>query len=397
MARLPIDELTRLSALHTLRILDTPPEHAFDATVAFAAGLCAAPISLISLIDESRQWFKAKVGTDLCETAREHAFCARAIAQDGLFEVPDALADPRFRDNPLVTGPPYVRFYAGVPLMIAGGAKIGTLCVIDLVARRLTAEQTQGLVFLADQLSTILDQRYALQMAGELRDRQTDLYERLLVEAMAVAERRALTLHEGIAQDLAGVQLLLAGVSDPSELHARGAQSARFALLNQVLSGAIGECRSLVAHEGSLALRSEGLPGALRHLAARLEAGNGTVNRVRAVSTSVEGKRFAPIVEHQLYRIASAALALANEHRATTGITLLLELKDGALELAIVDDGEPAPAAEAEILEGLRFRAALVDGMVRVSDEPGRHSVLVRVPCQALAGGGLEAAATAVA
>ncbi len=396
MSRLPIDELTRLAALHTLRILDTPPEQAFDATVVFAAGLCAAPISLVSLIDETRQWFKAKVGTELCETAREHAFCGRAIAQEGLFEVPDALADPRFRDNPLVTGPPYLRFYAGVPLRIAGGAKIGTLCVIDVVARRLTAEQTQGLVFLADQLSTILDQRHALQMAGELRDRQADLYERMLIEAMAVAERRALTLHEGIAQDLTGAKLLLAGLGDPGPQAPR-TLAARLALLNRVLSGAIDECRGLAAHEGSLSLRNEGLPGAIRHLATRLEAGNGTVSRVRTVSTSVEGRRFSPFIEHQLYRIAGTALELASDRRGTGSITIVLEFREGTLELAIIDDGESAPDTGSELLEGLRFRAALIDGAVGVSDEPGRHAVLVRVPCEALPAGALEAAATAVA
>jgi GAF domain-containing protein len=397
MAPLPFDELTRLTALHALRILDTPPEAVFDEAVALAAELCAAPISLVSLVDESRQWFKARIGTDLCETAREYAFCGRAIAQEGLFEVPDALADPRFVDNPLVTGKPFVRYYAGVPLVIAGGAKIGTLCVIDVVPRRLTAAQARALVLLAGQLSAILDQRYALQLAGELRDRQAGLYERLLLEAMAVAERRALTLHEGIAQDLAGAQLLLAGIGDPGDGADLSSQANRLALLKRIIGTAIDDCRGLAADEGSLTLRSEGLRGALLHLAARQEEASGHSKRIRAATASVGSQRYARVIEHQLYRIAGAALRWACDHAATTTVTIALEWRDEALELSVIDDGGSPPAAAAEVLEVLRFRAALIDGVVRVADEPGRHAVLVRVPCRPLPPDGSGAAATPVA
>lgn len=130
-APIPADDAQRLQALRELLILDTPPEQRFDRIVQFAAGEFEMPIVLISLIDENRQWFKAKVGLDACEIAREVSFCGHAITQTDLFLIEDATHDPRFADNPLVTGPPHVRFYCGAPLQLFSGAAVGTLCLID--------------------------------------------------------------------------------------------------------------------------------------------------------------------------------------------------------------------------------------------------------------------------
>lgn len=130
-APVPDGESDRLAALYLLLILDTPPEQRFDKIVGFAAGEFDAPIVLISLIDTNRQWFKARVGADVCETARDISFCGHAILKPEVMVVPDALDDERFADNPLVTGEPHIRFYAGAPLVMPGGQTIGTLCVID--------------------------------------------------------------------------------------------------------------------------------------------------------------------------------------------------------------------------------------------------------------------------
>ena len=194
MSPLPIDELTRVSRLHTLRILDTPPERVYEETVALAARLCAAPICMVSLLDETRQWFKARIGISVCETQREHAFCNRTIQSDQPYIVEDAVADPTLRDNPLVTGEPRVRFYAGVPLMLSDGARVGALCVIDTVPRTLTDLQLQSLTVLARQLSSVLDLRYALEVGNELRRRERLMHEQLLNEAVAASERRAVAL-----------------------------------------------------------------------------------------------------------------------------------------------------------------------------------------------------------
>ncbi|CAM4489327.1 GAF domain-containing protein [Corallococcus exiguus] len=127
----PADEPRRLQALRSLCLLDTPAHERFDRIVRAAAHLFRVPISLVSLVDENRQWFKARIGLDGTETPRELSFCAHAILSPSTFIVPDALKDPRFHDNPFVLGAPFVRFYAGHPLRATDGSRVGTLCLID--------------------------------------------------------------------------------------------------------------------------------------------------------------------------------------------------------------------------------------------------------------------------
>jgi diguanylate cyclase (GGDEF)-like protein/PAS domain S-box-containing protein len=159
-APMPLDEKERLRALERLGILDSAPEREFDALVAIAALVCGVPISLVSLIDHERQWFKANVGLPgVTETPRDMAFCAHAILEDGIFEVPDALADPRFADNPLVATAPDIRFYAGATLRLSDGAHVGTLCVIDRVPRRLSEKQREALHLLSIAAVQALESR----------------------------------------------------------------------------------------------------------------------------------------------------------------------------------------------------------------------------------------------
>lgn len=139
VAPFPDNESARLAALYELLILDTPPEERFDRIAAFAADEFDVPIATITLVDTNRQWFKAKVGTELCETGRDISFCSHAILDDAIMVVPDAAADPRFADNPLVTGQPHIRFYAGAPLVLNSGLRLGTLCLIDRAPRTLDA------------------------------------------------------------------------------------------------------------------------------------------------------------------------------------------------------------------------------------------------------------------
>jgi phosphoribosyl 1,2-cyclic phosphodiesterase len=139
----PPDETARLETLRALGILDTAPDPRFDRITQLAAEAFQVPIALVSLVDEDRQWFKACVGLSVSETSREVAFCAHAILERDLLVVPDAHADPRFADNPLVTGAPHVRFYAGVPLRVGEASPIGTLCLIDTRPRVLEARQLE--------------------------------------------------------------------------------------------------------------------------------------------------------------------------------------------------------------------------------------------------------------
>jgi PAS domain S-box-containing protein len=155
----PADETRRLEALQQYRVLDTPPEQSLDDLTTLAAHVCQAPIALICLVDDQRQWFKSTVGLSISGTAREDSFCAHAILQPDVFIVPDTALDDRFADNPLVRGDPHIRFYAGAPLVTPDGLALGSLCVIDCVPRELTSSQQEALRVLSRQVMAQLELR----------------------------------------------------------------------------------------------------------------------------------------------------------------------------------------------------------------------------------------------
>lgn len=158
-------ESDRLAALRGYGVLDTPNEPEFDAIVREAASLLGAPTALISLVDEHRQWFKARVGLDASETPRSISFCTHAIRGKDVFVVEDATRDQRFANNPLVTGDPNIRFYAGTPLRSSKGHRVGTLCVIDDKPRREpTAAEKARLAELADRTIAAFERRSAAKL-----------------------------------------------------------------------------------------------------------------------------------------------------------------------------------------------------------------------------------------
>ncbi|UZE21612.1 sensor domain-containing diguanylate cyclase [Pseudomonas sp. B21-056] len=159
----PDDEAVRLKTLQSLKLLDTAPEERFDRLTRLARRLFDVPIALVSLVDANRQWFKSNVGMSVSETPRAVSFCGHAILQDQILEVCDTEQDERFRDNPLVTGEPGIRFYAGQPLSLEGGSKLGTLCLIDTRPRTLDDEER---ALLRDLARMAEGEMIAVQMAS---------------------------------------------------------------------------------------------------------------------------------------------------------------------------------------------------------------------------------------
>lgn len=164
-ATLP-DEAERLAALRALNLLDTPAEERFDRFTRLVKRMFDVPIALVSLVDENRQWFKSRDGLALAEGPRDTSFCGHAIGADGILVIPDATRDARFHDNPLVTGDPHIRFYAGRPLSAPGGHKIGTLCLIDRKPRSLDAEDLVAL----DDLAHLVERELAVMQLATIDD-----------------------------------------------------------------------------------------------------------------------------------------------------------------------------------------------------------------------------------
>lgn len=170
-------EEARLAVLRGHEILDTEAEPEFDDIALLAAEICGTPIAMVSLVDDDRQWFKAKVGVDYSEGCRDTAFCSHALEGSDVLEVWDAALDPRFVDNPLVTGEPYVRFYAGAPLRVESGVSLGTVCVIDHQPRRLTPCQRRSLRALARHAAAEIELRTYARRTADVTRRVVELEE----------------------------------------------------------------------------------------------------------------------------------------------------------------------------------------------------------------------------
>ncbi|MEQ9002804.1 MAG: sensor domain-containing diguanylate cyclase [Pseudomonadales bacterium] len=177
----PQDEKTRLDTLRALNILDTSPEERFDRLTRLAKRLFGVPIALVSLVDENRQWFKSRQGLDACETSRDVSFCGHAILSDEVLLVPDAAIDERFHDNPLVVNDPAIRFYAGCPLRVPNGSRLGTLCLIDREPRDFDEDD---LALLRDLARMAEQELAAVQLAT--MDELTMVSNRRGFEALAV-------------------------------------------------------------------------------------------------------------------------------------------------------------------------------------------------------------------
>ena len=212
-AKIPSDELSRLKDLSLYQLLDSRPEADFDELVELAGQICKCPISLVSLIDKDRQWFKARKGVEATETSRDIAFCSHAILQNSVMQVEDAMLDDRFHDNPLVTGDPNIRFYAGAPIISPTGFNLGTICVIDHEPKKLDKFQERALELLSKQATRLIDLRNKNVMirrrADELISLKSKAITRALQENLEDKVELANQLHEELAQDIAAFKISL--------------------------------------------------------------------------------------------------------------------------------------------------------------------------------------------
>ncbi|OJY82033.1 MAG: hypothetical protein BGP13_17775 [Sphingobacteriales bacterium 40-81] len=212
-APLPFNELQRLQDLYAYDILDTHAETDFDELVELASHILGCPISLVTLIDKDRQWFKAKRGIDFSSTKRELSFCAHTILQNDVMVVEDAEKDERFSDNPCVAGELHIRFYAGAPIISPAGHKLGTLCIADRNPRSLSADEHRYLVLLSSQVTKLLEIRkrniVIRERAAEIIKLKSDAINRYIGDIEHEKKVIARDLHEQFAQEIASSLMYL--------------------------------------------------------------------------------------------------------------------------------------------------------------------------------------------
>lgn len=391
------DERDRLAALHAYGVLDTPAEDDFDDIAALAAQLCRTPIAAVTLVDQERQWFKARVGLDICETAREDSFCARAMLGDEVMQVPDARLDPRFRDNPLVVGEPGIVFYAGAPLVTSSGQILGSLCVIDREPRLLTPAECQGLRTLARHVIAQLELRqYArgLDAANE-RLRDADKLKDEFISRVTHELRTPLTSINGYLEMLADDDLD-PGAGPEFRTRIRRNSDRLMALVDDML---------LAAQAGQDELRLTKRVLDLAELARAAVVRNGDLAGGRGLEIVAETPE--PVLveadEARLIQVIERLVFNAVKFTPNGAITVsaavhaeraVLVVRDTGIGMSVADSERVlAPfrrAAAAERAEvqgaglGLSIAKAIVDGhggSIRIESEPGRGAaVIVELP-----------------
>jgi signal transduction histidine kinase len=390
-------ERDRLAALHAYGVLDTPAESDFDDIAVLAAQLCRTPIAAVTLVDQDRQWFKARIGLEVGETAREDSFCARAMHGDEVMQVPDARLDPRFANNPLVTGEPGIVFYAGAPLVTSSGQILGSLCVIDHEPRILTPAECQGLRTLARHVIAQLELRqYArgLDAANE-RLRDADRLKDEFVSRVTHELRTPLTSINGYLEMLADDDL------EPSA----GAEFLTRVRRNSDRLMTLVDDMLLAAQAGQDELRLTKRVLDLAELSRAAVVRNGDLADGRGLEIVADAP--APVLveadEARLVQVIERLVLNAVKFTPNGAITVsaaehgdraVLVVRDTGIGMSVADSRRVlAPfrrAAAAERAEvqgaglGLSIAKAIVDGhggSIRIESEPGQGAaVIVELP-----------------
>lgn len=404
-------EKQRLRALQNERILDTLPGKSFDDLTRLAAFICGTPISLVSLVDESRQWFKSKVGLNVAETSRDLAFCSHAILQkDEVLLVSDATLDERFSSNALVTDDPKIRFYAGAPLITREGFALGTLCVIDRVPRILTNDQIEALQTLRDQVIRELElrrsrqelalsfsllqeskdgyQRLAESLEESVRERTDELHQRnreILDQANALhslnnrltsaqdEERRRLAreLHDSAGQLLAAVSInldtILQQSSSVSSTMIRAAEESRD-LVSQLSS----EIRTMSYLLHPPLLDEAGLTAAIKVYLAGIE--NRSSLRV-TLDVASDFVRFQHDLELLLFRVIQECLTNVHRHAACKTAKIFISLHGQEILVQVEDDGKGIPEEKLKAIRSHGSGLGMQGMQERVRQFGGRMEV----------------------
>lgn len=337
----PANEKERLKRLERYRILDTPPEEAFDRVTRIVAETIGVPIALVSLVDRERQWFKSRYGLQATQTPRDVAFCAHAILDDGLLVVQDASKDPRFADNPLVTNDPSVRFYAGAPLKTSDGFNLGTLCAIDQRPRTLTDKERQLLFDLSNIVVDELELRIALRSAmSEIAEesRLRTLQEEF-TSIVSHELRTPLTSIGGV------LDLMLCGAFGelPEELREMTEVAHRNSLRLTHLINDLLDIDKLAAGKMTFEMTPQPLIPLIKQALEENEA-YGTEQRVRLTLAYQESNAHVRVDARRLLQVLSNLLSNAIKHSPEGGVVEVTIATRGTLvRVSVTDHGPGIP------------------------------------------------------
>jgi signal transduction histidine kinase len=367
---IPEDEDARLAAVRRYRVLDTPRDGAFDRITHLAARLFGVPISIVSIVDEDRIWFKSRHGLEVEQVGRDRGLCASAILQQEPLVVVDASVDPNALANPLVAGEFGLRFYAGAPLRTWDGHNLGTICIIDKEPREIGDEDIATLEQLAAIVVHELELRLAtLTIVESERDKRALEAARHGLEAAEHERTRwARELHDETLQNLGALHMMLtSGVVNREGLDATLNEAANF------VQDEIAKLRQLIAELRPAVLDHAGLEAALESLGRKLRVVDGVEVALNLEISQIRG-RLSANTESMLYRVVQEALTNVAKHSAARHVEVTVRARDHGIEALVRDDGVGFAAGSGSAgfgLLGMRERALLVDGELELQTTPG--------------------------
>lgn len=346
----------RLAALARLQVLDTPSEAEFDDVVLLASELCHTPTALVSLVDKDRQWFKARLGFPARQTDLDRSVCRYAMAEDRVLVIPDLRLDPRTRSNPLVTGSPFIRFYAGAPLRDGTGVPIGSLCVIDTEARPggLTPTQEAGLQALARQVTTLLETRRLLLEQGARKDAEHAATATKLEVERHMGELReqfvAILGHDlrnPLAAIMAGLRMVERDPATPRAASVVGMMKLSAARMKELIDNTLDFARTRLGDGITLHLTRKPLGAVLEQVVAEVRA----IRPECHIETTFELTEAVECDGDRIGQMVGNLIANAVTHGdPTQPVRVRAHARDGAFVLSVANSGDPIPPLVLESL-----------------------------------------------